>query len=195
MAPWFDLFVARDDTRAAAFTAACRFFQPDVPVMSLPAWDALPYDRVSPSRVLAARRSGALYSLLAVKASKPLIIVTTVAALLQRVPPRSVIKAAGFRAKVGDDVRREDLETYLTRNGYIRASTVVEPGDYAVRGGLIDIFPPTRKVPLRLDFFGDELESVREFDVETQRTTNSLKSLTLAPVSEVFIEEETISQF
>ena len=189
------LFVARDDTRAAAFTAACRFFQPDVPVMSLPAWDALPYDRVSPSRVLAARRSGALYSLLAVKASKPLIIVTTVAALLQRVPPRSVIKAAGFRAKVGDDVRREDLETYLTRNGYIRASTVVEPGDYAVRGGLIDIFPPTRKVPLRLDFFGDELESVREFDVETQRTTNSLKSLTLAPVSEVFIEEETISQF
>ena len=163
--------------------------------MSLPAWDALPYDRVSPSRVLAARRSGALYSLLAVKASKPLIIVTTVAALLQRVPPRSVIKAAGFRAKVGDDVRREDLETYLTRNGYIRASTVVEPGDYAVRGGLIDIFPPTRKVPLRLDFFGDELESVREFDVETQRTTNSSKSLTLAPVSEVFIEEETISQF
>lgn len=189
------LFVARDDARAASFTAACRFFQPDVPVLNLPAWDALPYDRVSPSRVLAARRAGALYSLLAVKASKPLIIVTTVSALLQRVPPRSVIKKAGFRAKVGDDVRREKLEAYLARNGYVRASTVVEAGDYAVRGGLIDIFPPTRKVPLRLDFFGDELESVREFDVETQRTTNSLKSLTLAPVSEVFIEDDTISQF
>ncbi|MEL6688377.1 MAG: DEAD/DEAH box helicase, partial [Pseudomonadota bacterium] len=189
------LFVARDDARAASFTAACRFFQPDVPVLNLPAWDALPYDRVSPSRVLAARRAGALYSLLAVKASKPLIIVTTVSALLQRVPLRAVIKAAGFRAKVGDQVRREDLEIYLTRNGYVRASTVVEAGDYAVRGGLIDIYPPTRKVPLRLDFFGDELESVREFDVETQRTTNSLKSLTLAPVSEVFIEDETISQF
>ena len=189
------LFVARDDARAASFTAACRFFQPDVPALNLPAWDALPYDRVSPSRVLAARRAGALYSLLAVKASKPLIIVTTVSALLQRVPPRSVIKAAGFRAKVGDDVRREELESYLARNGYVRASTVVEAGDYAVRGGLIDIFPPTRKVPLRLDFFGDELESVREFDVETQRTTNSLKSLTLAPVSEVFIEDDTISQF
>jgi transcription-repair coupling factor (superfamily II helicase) len=189
------LFVARDDARASSFTAACRFFQPDIPVMNLPAWDALPYDRVSPSRVLAAKRAGALYSLLAVKATKPLIIVTTVSAMMQRVPPRSVIKAAGFRAKVGDDVRREDLEAYLSRNGYIRASTVVEPGDFAVRGGLIDIFPPTRKNPLRLDFFGDELESLREFDVDTQRTTNALKSLTLAPVSEVFIEDDTISEF
>jgi transcription-repair coupling factor (superfamily II helicase) len=189
------LFVARDDARAATFTAACRFFQPDVPVLNLPAWDALPYDRVSPSRVLAAKRAGALYSLLAVKATRPLIVVTTVSALLQRVPPRKIIKAAGFRAKVGDDVRREDLEAYLSRNGYVRASTVVEAGDYAIRGGLIDIFPPTRKAPIRLDFFGDELESVREFDVETQRTTTSLKSLTLAPVSEVFIEDDTISQF
>ncbi|MGB6231378.1 MAG: transcription-repair coupling factor [Litorimonas sp.] len=189
------VFVARDDARAAAFTQACRFFQPDVPVLSLPAWDALPYDRVSPSRALASRRAGALYSLLAVKTNKPLIIATTVSAVLQRVPPRKVIRAAGFRAKAGQDVLREDLETYLSRNGYVRASTVVEPGDYAVRGGLIDIFPPTRKAPLRLDFFGDELESIREFDVDTQRTTNSLKSLTLAPVSEVFVEEETIAQF
>lgn len=189
------LFIARDDARAASFTSACRFFQPDVPVLNLPAWDALPYDRVSPSRVLAARRAGALYSLLAVKTSKPLIIVTTVSSVMQRVPPRKVIKGAGFRAKAGDDIRREDLESYLSRNGYIRASSVVEPGDYAVRGGLIDIYPPTRKAPLRLDFFGDELESIREFDVDTQRTTNSLKSLTLAPVSEVFVEDETITEF
>ncbi|MEM9600842.1 MAG: DEAD/DEAH box helicase, partial [Pseudomonadota bacterium] len=189
------LFVARDDARAASFTSACRFYQPDVPVLNLPAWDALPYDRVSPSRVLASKRAGALYSLLAVKADRPLIIVTTVSALLQRVPPRNIIKAAGFRSKVGDNVRRKALELYLSRNGYIRASTVVEPGDYAVRGGLIDIYPPTRKAPLRLDFFGDELESIREFDIESQRTTQPLKSLTLAPVSEVFIEEETISQF
>lgn len=189
------LFIARDDARAASFTAACRFFQSDIPVLNLPAWDALPYDRVSPSRALASKRAGALYSLLAVKADRPLIIVTTVSAILQRVPPRKVIKAAGFRAKAGDDVRREDLEAYLSRNGYIRASTVVEPGDYAVRGGLIDIFPPTRKAPLRLDFFGDELESIREFDIETQRTTHALKSLTLAPVSEVFVEDDTVSQF
>lgn len=189
------LFIARDDARAATFTAACRFFQPDIPVLNLPAWDCLPYDRVSPSRVLAARRAGALYSLLAVKADKPLIIVSTVSAVLQRVPPRKVIKRAGFRAKAGDEIQREALEEYLSRNGYIRASTVVEPGDYAVRGGLIDIFPPTRKAPLRLDFFGDELESIREFDVDTQRTARSLKSLTLAPVSEVFIEDDTISEF
>lgn len=189
------VFVARDDARAASFTKACRFFAPDIPVLNLPAWDCLPYDRVSPSRTLAARRAGALYSLLTLPQDAPLIVVTTVSALLQRVPPREIIRSAGFSAKVGDDVRREDLETYLSRNGYVRASTVVEPGDFAVRGGLIDIFPPIRRAPLRLDFFGDELESIREFDVETQRTTTSLDTLTLSPVSEVFIEDETISQF
>jgi len=189
------LFIARDDARAAAFLAACRFFGSDISVLSIPAWDCLPYDRVSPSRTLAARRAGALYFMTTLDRNKPYILVTTISAALQHVPPRDVISKAGLLAKVGGTMERERIERYLTNNGYSRASTVVEAGDFAVRGGIIDIFPPTEKNPLRLDFFGDEIETIREFDVDTQRTTASRSELTLAPVSEVFMTEDSISSF
>ncbi len=189
------LFLARDDTRAAAFQSACRFFAPDIPVLALPAWDCLPYDRVSPSRTLAARRAGVLFFLTTLNPSQPYIIVSTIGAAMQQVPPRAIISDAGLSAKVGENMERERIERYLTNNGYSRASTVVEAGDFAVRGGLIDIYPPTERNPLRLDFFGDEIESIREFDVDSQRTTASRSELTLAPVSEVFMTEESISNF
>jgi len=189
------LFIARDDARAAAFQAACRFFAADIPVLMLPAWDCLPYDRVSPSRTLAARRAGALYFLTTLDQSQPYIIVTTISAAMQNVPPRSIISDAGLTAKVGEDMERERIIRYLTNNGYSRASTVVEAGDFAVRGGIVDIFPPTEKNPLRMDFFGDEIESIREFDVDSQRTTAARSELILAPVSEVFMTEESISNF
>ena len=189
------LFVARDDARAAAFQSACRFFALDIPVLMLPAWDCLPYDRVSPSRTLAARRAGALFFLTTIDRSKPYIIVTTVSAAMQNVPPRSIISDAGLSAKVGEDMERERIIRYLTNNGYSRASTVVEAGDFAVRGGIIDIFPPTEKNPIRLDFFGDEIESIREFDVDSQRTTSARSQLILAPVSEVFMTDDSISHF
>ena len=179
------MFIARDDSRASAFMAACRFFAPDIPVISLPAWDCLPYDRVSPSRSLAAKRAAALHSLLIAPVNKPLIVVTTVSAATQKVPPRDIIKRAGFQAVSGTELKREVLEAYLSSNGYSRASTVMEPGDYAIRGGLIDVYPPALENPIRLDFFGDTLESLRVFDVETQRTVKSLEHVHLAPVSEV----------
>ena len=189
------MFIARDDTRASGFIAACRFFAPDIPVISLPAWDCLPYDRVSPSRTLAARRSAALHSLLIAPTDKPLIIVTTASAATQKVAPRNVIASAGFQARAGQQLRREVLEAYLSNNGYSRASTVMEAGDFAIRGGLIDIFPPALENPIRLDFFGDELESIRAFDVETQRTTEKLKQVHLAPVSEVLMSDLAVGTF
>ncbi|MDB2437541.1 transcription-repair coupling factor [Hellea sp.] len=189
------MFIARDDTRASGFIAACRFFAPDIPVLSLPSWDCLPYDRVSPSRTLAARRSAALHSLLIAPTDKPLIIVTTISGATQKVAPRSVIASAGFQAREGQQLKREVLESYLSDNGYSRASTVMEAGDFAIRGGLIDIFPPALDNPIRLDFFGDELESIRAFDVETQRTTSQLKNVQLAPVSEVLMSDLAVGTF
>ena len=117
------LFIARDDSRASAFMAACRFFAPDISVLYLPSWDCLPYDRVSPSRALAALRSAALHSLLIAPSNQPLIIVSTISAVMQKVPPREVMKAAGFEAFSGQELKREVLETYLSSNGYSRAST------------------------------------------------------------------------
>lgn len=189
------MFIARDDTRASGFIAACRFFAPDIPVLSLPSWDCLPYDRVSPSRALAAKRAAALHSLLIAPTDQPLIIVTTISAATQKVAPRSIISSAGFHAAAGQQLRREVLEAYLSDNGYSRASTVMEAGDFAIRGGLIDIFPPALQSPIRLDFFGDELESIRAFNVETQRTTEKLKQVQLAPVSEVLMSDLAVGTF
>ena len=189
-----NIFVARDDTRAANFKAACRFLAPDIDLLELPAWDCLPFDRVSPSRGLAAKRAATLHAL-AQPVSGTQIIITTISAAAQKVPPRSAMSSAGFAAKAGDEVDRDALQTYLTVNGYARASMVSEPGDYAVRGGLIDIYPPGFDAPVRLDFFGDELENLRSFDPDTQMTIGKVDALLLAPVSEALITDETKSQF
>jgi len=189
------MFVARDDSRASNFIAACQFFAPDIPVLNLPAWDCLPFDRVSPSRTLAARRAATLFALLNLGPDAPVIIVSTISAVTQYVPPRDVIARAGFHAKAGQMLDRDVLQTYLTNNGYSRSSTVMEPGDYAIRGSLIDVFAPGTETPVRLDFFGDELESIRSFDVESQRSKSKIERANLAPVSEVFITDASISQF
>ncbi len=189
------LVIARDASRAAAMAAGARFFAPNVPVMQLPAWDCLPYDRMSPSPEVVARRMAALSALANRKADMPLVVVTTVNAATQRVPARGMIETASFSAKPGGTVETDDLIAYLGANGYARASTVREPGDYAVRGGLIDLFPPGAAEPLRLDFFGDTLESIRSFDPVTQMTTAQKPSIDLAAASEVLLTDETASRF
>ncbi len=188
------VFVARDDARAAAFQAAFRVFAPKMNVWSYPAWDCLPYDRVSPSRLVAARRAACLYRLTQ-KLDGPSVLVTTMAAISQYVPPRDVIAKAGLVVKVGQSLSREKLEQYFTLNGYSRASMVVEPGDFALRGSLVDVFPPGFDEPVRLDFFGDELESIRLFDADTQKSIGTLSDLTLEPVSEVFLDAPRIQRF
>lgn len=189
------VFIARDDTRASAFVAACRYFAPDIVVLNVPSWDCLPYDRISPSRALAAKRAASLFTLASLAPDTPMIVVTTASASMQKVPPRHVMASSGFMAASGQAVPREQLQSYLTHNGYSRASTVMEAGDYAIRGGIVDVFPPAFDDPIRLDFFGDELESIRSFDVHTQRTTDKLSSVQLAPVSEVFLTDDSISRF
>ena len=189
------VFVAREDTRAAAFYAAFQLFAPDIDIIHLPAWDCLPYDRISPSRVMASRRAGALFVLSHFNNDKPVLVLTTISALTQRVPPRFLVGRAGMQLEASAFVKRERLDQYFVLNGYMRASTVIEPGDYAIRGGLVDVFPPRFDKPLRLDFFGDRLESIRSFDPDTQISLDRLDDFTLAPVSEVFLNPETIGHF
>ncbi|PHR93295.1 MAG: transcription-repair coupling factor [Robiginitomaculum sp.] len=190
-----NVFVARDDARASAFKNAVRFFAPELELMEFPSWDCLPYDRISPSRMVAARRAGTLNALCNLKPNSCAVLVTTVNALSQKVPPRTIMNAAGLVLRQGENIRREDLDIYFTMNGYTRASTVIEHGDFAIRGGLVDVFPPGFDNPVRLDFFGDELESLRSFDIDTQRSTSKHEQINLAPVSEVFLNEDTIAHF
>jgi len=195
------LHVALDDTRSALLTEALAFFAPGLEVLTFPAWDCLPYDRVSPNGGIVAKRIDTLTRLLARQGTppkegwKPLVVLTTVNAVLQKLPPRSAFKDAVFTAKLRDRIDLEKLQRYLTGNGYTRAQTVREAGEFAVRGGIIDLFPPGTDEPLRLDLFGDELEGVRAFDPMSQRTTEKRDRVELKPMSEVFLDEAGIARF
>jgi transcription-repair coupling factor (superfamily II helicase) len=190
------VFVARDAGRLSAFTEAFRFFADAVEVLTFPAWDCLPYDRIGPSPGVAAQRMTTLARLAALAEDKtPRLLVTTVPALLQRTPPAESIRQASYSARVGNMVEIAALERYFAVNGYQRASTVSERGEFAIRGGVIDVFPPASDEPVRLDLFGDTLESIRAFDPETQRSTKQLKEVSLLPVSEALLDAEAISRF
>ena len=191
------LFVARDHARLAAFAQAFQFFAKDIEVLEYPAWDCLPYDRMSPSASVSARRMATLSRLARRRAEgeAPVLVVTTAAAAGQRTPPKSVTASAAFSARSGADLDTAALEAYFASNGYLRASTVSERGEYAIRGGVIDVFPPGFEEPVRLDLFGSELESIRAFDPLTQRSTRQLKAVDLSPVSEALLSPEAISRF
>ena len=186
--------VARDDKRMAAMAEALRFFAPEVPVLTFPGWDCLPYDRVSPNADISAARMATLAGLLQ-GAPRRFVLLTTLNAATQKVPAREVLRGAAFTARVGDRIDEAGLRDFLVRMGFTQAPTVMEPGDYAVRGGIIDIYPPGEAGPVRLDLFGDVLDGARRFDPATQRTTEKLDRVELAPVSEVILDEAAITRF
>ncbi|HRX40308.1 MAG TPA: transcription-repair coupling factor, partial [Parvularculaceae bacterium] len=187
--------IARDGTRAAAMTEALHFFAPQIPVVEFPAWDCLPYDRVSPSPAVSSARMAALAVLAGHDGKSPLIVSTSINAATQRTPPKEIVKASRFHLEIGEVSSIEDLVSYLAASGYSRASTVREAGEFAVRGGLVDMFPPGAEEPIRLDFFGDQLETVRAFDPATQLTTRQLRSVELAAATEILLTDEMISRF
>ena len=188
--------VARDDQRVAALAEALAFFAPDIEILALPAWDCLPYDRVSPSPALVSRRLAALAALLPpVERACPVILLTTVNAALQRVISRDALVAASRTLRSGNRIDMGELTEWLASHGYERASTVREPASFAVRGGILDLFPAAAEQPVRLDFFGDTLESLRSFDAQTQRTTAQVAELKLLPISEALLTGEAIRAF
>src|SRR5271170_1821310 len=191
-----NVFVARDGSRANAFEAAMGFFAPEMEILRFPAWDCLPYDRIGPSAAVSAERMATLTRLARGGwGKKPVLLISQAPALMQRLPPRKVVTAAGYAARVGAVVNMADLEHYFAVNGYHRASTVSERGEFAIRGGVIDVFPPGAAEPVRLDLFGDTLESIRAFDPETQRSTRQLKSVELLAVSEALLDAAAIARF
>ena len=165
-------------------------------MLQFPAWDCQPYDRVSPHAGIVAQRMTALSRLARVTGrDKPAVLLATVNAVLQRVPAKDLIGKQALSAAPGNMLGMAGVMQWLELNGFIRASTVREPGDYAVRGGILDLFAPGMDLPVRLDFFGDTLETIRSFDPETQRTVFDMRGLDLVPVSEFQLTTETIRKF
>ncbi|MBB5534642.1 transcription-repair coupling factor [Rhizobium giardinii] len=189
-------YILSDGQRIADVEQMLGFAAPDIPVLTLPGWDCLPYDRVSPSADTSARRLATLSGLIAhAKKPHPAIVLVTVNAALQKMVPQEVIESLAFSARPGNTIRMDDVAARLARNGFERVATVREVGEYAVRGGILDVFVPGSDEPVRLDFFGDTLETIRSFDPASQRTTGQARSLDLNPMSEVSLTPETISHF
>jgi transcription-repair coupling factor (superfamily II helicase) len=188
------VFVARDGRRLQRMAEILEQMLPGHAIVTLPAWDCLPYDRVSPNGVTISARMTALAAL-ASEATRGAIVLTAVNALIQMLPPREVVAGMSFSAAAGQVVDSNGLIGWAGNNGYLRVPTVREAGEFAVRGGLIDLFPAGLDAPLRFDFFGKQLESIRTFDPDSQRTTGTLRSVSLTPMSEVLLNEETIRRF
>jgi transcription-repair coupling factor (superfamily II helicase) len=190
--------IALDDARIAALQEMIEFFAPDVDVIQFPAWDCLPYDRVSPNNDIVAKRVHALTTLMQWDSQKkraPRILLTTINGASQRVMPKSAIAQASLTAKKGGQINIENLTAFLINNGYNRTDTVREAGEYAMRGGIIDIYPSGYEQPLRLDLFGDDIETIRAFDPMTQLTHKDVPSFALQPVTEFFLDTASIDRF
>ena len=188
------VFIAPDDSAMRAISQTAQFFAPELEVVEFPAWDCLPYDRASPSLRVMAERIGALHRLQKV-ARSPQLVLTTANAATQRTLTPFRIRQLVANLKPGERIDRDKLAALLTANGYVRTDTVHDQGEYAVRGGIVDLFPSGEEQALRLDFFGDEIETVRTFDPADQRTTGRIDGFVLLPASEALLDEDSVKRF
>ena len=188
------VFIAPDDAAMRAIAATAPTFAPELEVLTFPAWDCLPYDRASPTLRVMAERMATLYRLQQ-PTKGPQLLLTTVNAVAQRTLTPFRIRQLVARLAPKERIGRDRLAALLQANGYVRVETVSDAGEFAVRGGLVDLFPSGEQQALRLDFFGDEIESVRTFDPTDQRTTGRIDGFVLLPASETLIDEESIKRF
>ncbi len=204
------LHVCIDDRRMATLAACLRFFHPSLKIIELPAWDCLPYDRVSPNAHVASSRVEALCEVVGMKGVRdkgtketpllpysltPFIILTTTNSILQRIPPQKELAGMSFVGKTGQKVSRDGLINYLIKSGYVRSATANDMGEFAVRGSIIDILPSGYESGLRLDFFGDTLENIRDFDPITQISGGKRNLVKLTPASELIFDDEKVECF
>jgi len=190
------IHICANDREMDSCATALHFFAPDCPVITLPAWDCLPYDRVSPAHSITAERVNALCELARLKnQSKPAIILTTIGAAMQKLPPKSSFLGASFELAAGDTLDRELLLDYLISNGYSRISKVMEPGEFAIRGSIIDVFPPNSDHAIRIDSFDDTIETIKYFDTLSQITHSPCPRILLQPIGEIRLDEASITRF
>ncbi|MBO1324095.1 transcription-repair coupling factor [Acetobacter sp. TBRC 12305] len=188
------LHIARSDGAMTRLADMLAFVAADIEVLRFPAWDCLPYDRVSPNPTIVAERVATLTRLLE-PTRGPRLVLTTVNAAVQRVAPRKTFEGQSLTLRTGESLDQAFLIDLLIANGYTRTDTVMEAGEFATRGGIFDLYPAGAIEPLRLDLFGDEVENIRAFDPGSQRSTDRRDSLVLCPVSEFSLDSAAISRF
>jgi len=193
-APTRAVLITSDDLAMRAVAEAAGYFAPELEILSYPAWDCLPYDRASPSLRATSQRLATLHALQR-KPAGPQLLLTTLNAATQRTLTPFRIRQLTARLAPGERIDRDKLAALLQANGYVRTDIVADAGEFAVRGGLVDLYPAGEEHALRLDFFGDEIESVRRFDPSDQRTIDRIDGVTLLPASEALLDEESVKRF
>jgi transcription-repair coupling factor (superfamily II helicase) len=188
------LFVAADDAAMRNLAETIPFFASELEILQFPAWDCLPYDRASPSLSITAERMAMLNALQAPAQAKQLVL-TTINAIAQRVITPFRIRQIGATLASGVSISREKLAALLQANGYFRVDTVAEAGEFAMRGSLVDLIPAGSEDGLRLDFFGDEIESIRRFAPQDQRSIGTIDTFALLPAVETLMDEDSIRRF
>lgn len=190
------LVIARDEASMLSLKESLDQILGNETSSLFPAWDTLPFDRLSPRRDILARRASTLSFLQERDKSAPShILIATPSAYLQKLPPKEALETRSLTLKVGASVNLEQLQKDLAAMGYGRVESVHEPGEYALRGGLMDIFPAALTTPYRLDFFGDELESIKTFDPLSQRSFESTSEIILSPTRELLLTPERSARF
>lgn len=186
------LVISRDSAEADQLERELRFFAPHMPVLSFPDWETLPYDRFSPHQDIISQRLRTLHQLPAVTQG---ILVVPMTTLLQRTPPRSFLGGSVLLMEVGQRIDIEQMRRDLDASGYRCVDTVYEHGDYAVRGALLDLFPMGSKQPYRIDLFDDEIETLRTFDPESQRSIDKVERIHLLPAKEFPLDKAALTGF
>ena len=188
------LIICRDDRRLETVKAALLFFDPNLNFMTIPAWDCAPYEMISPNPRLVSERLASLVKIID-KSEQKVLYLTTLNAAAQYLPPQEIIKDCFLDILIGKQIDDQLLIKTLLEFGYIKSSIVSEPGEFAVRGGIIDIFTSGPDKAVRLDIFGDTIDKLRTFDVSSQLSIKNVKKIQLLPISEIVINDETIKNF
>jgi transcription-repair coupling factor (superfamily II helicase) len=184
--------VTRDTQRAHALEDELRIFAGSLPVLHFPDWETLPYDVFSPHPEIVSQRVATLYQLPSVKRG---VLVVSAATLMQRIAPRTHITGSGLMLRKGQKLDIASEQRRLEASGYRHVPQVAEPGDFAVRGALIDIFPMGVSEPYRIELFDDEVESIRSFDPETQRSQQQVEKVELLPAREFPVTDDAAKAF
>ncbi len=188
----FHCVILPDNTSVEQASETLKFWLPEHTVLRLPDWETLPYDAFSPHPDIIAERIGTLYRLPQLTAGVLLLPVST---LMQRLPPKSYILGRTFHLKVGHTIAPAAFCEQLVYAGYERVNQVYQPGEFAQRGAIIDFFPSGYDAPIRIDLFDDEVETIRRFDPDTQRTTNHIDEIKLLPAHEFPTDDAALTQF
>ncbi|HZD52165.1 MAG TPA: CarD family transcriptional regulator, partial [Woeseiaceae bacterium] len=187
------LVLARDPGHADQMEAEIRWFAGGtLSVSHFVEWETLPYDAFSPHQDIVSQRLSVLAGLSALERG---IVIASAPSLLQRLPPTEYVAARSLSLEVGQTLDRQAFIDSLTTAGYLRVPQVSEHGEMAVRGSLLDVFPMGSTSPIRIDFFDDEVETLRRFDPDTQLTAEEIREVEILPAREVPLDEEAVSRF